>query len=560
LTAEHRQADSGSVQAIGDAELDRLAKDPVWRLTTSTRATGDNGTAIGQSWFYDTLTVGAGSSGLPFGTEVPLYLVVQASGTLTNHGFDNTGRALDRYQAGAYVDRFLPDGSSQRQWAGGAVGGFLNITSTEGTTQYERVLDLGMATVGERVIVFSDVESDANTPQSSDVRASSITATFHVATSVLGIGLTAATGWTNTSDVDGDGLLDPWEAGFAFDGDLKDGNATSPDFKLIDPNGGPAPNPFAKDLFVEADAMGDSTQTRAPAPGVLDQVVAAFAAAPVANLPNADGSLTQTGIALHIKLDEQALTLAPWGTTPWHDFDAVKTDHFGTNLERLEPNAAAVLGAKSLAYRYAIFADSRADGASGEAEIGGNDFMINLGAGSIRYAQAAVASFPGFTFDQELADMRAGTFMHELGHTLGLRHGGGDDTNGKPNYISVMNYSRQFNDSGPASGVPGIPDGTTIRLGRKLDYSSQLLAPLNETRLNETVGTNGPAGVLIEYGDNAGNNHIGPANGPINWNGDTNPDGTPRIQDAAHLVASDIDFSPAIGGTSAKASGPPVQN
>jgi hypothetical protein len=558
LTAERRQADSGGVQAIGDSKLDHLAIDPVWRLSTSTRATGDNGTAIGQAWFYDTLTVGAGSSGLPFGTEVPLYLVVQASGTLTNPGFDGN-RFLDRYQAGAYVDRFLPDGSSQRQWAGGFVGGFLNIYSVAGTNHYNRVLDLGMATVGERVIVFSDVESDANTPNPSDVRGSSITASFHVATSVLGIGLTAASGWANTSDVDGDGLLDPWEAGFAFDGNIHDGNTTTPDFKLIDPNGGPAPNPFAKDLFVEADAMADSTQSRAPAPGVLDQVVAAFAAAPVANMPNADGSPTPSGIALHVKLDEKDLPLASWGATPWNDFNAVKADHFGTKVERDAPNSAAVLGAKRLAYRYAIFADSRADGFSGEAEIGGNDFMINIDAGFFLQAQNSAIQFPGFTFAQELADLQAATFMHELGHTLGLRHGGADDTNGKPNYISVMNYSRQFNDSGPASGIPGIPDGTTIRLSRRIDYSSQLLAPLNETNLNETVGINGPPGVLIEYGDNAGNNHIGPTNGPINWNGDTNPDGTPRIQDAAHLVASDIDHSPVIGGTSATPS-PGEQN
>ena len=409
-----------------------------------------------------------------------------------------------------------------------------------------------MATVGERLIITADVESDAFSIGDSPVRASSIDATFHVATSVLGIGLTAASGWTNTSDVDGDGLLDPWEAGFPFDGNLKDGNATSPDFKLIDPNGGPAPNPFAKDLFVEADAMAG----RAPAPGVLGRVVAAFAAAPVTNLPNADGSSNPSGIKLHVELDEQALPLpiAPWGTTgtAFEDFFAVKAEHFGTNAERLKTNFAAVLGTKRLAYRYAIFADSRTDGRSGQGEIGGNDFMINLDAGFIQYAKDAVVNFPDFTFEEELADMQAGTFMHELGHTLGLQHGGGDDTNGKPNYISVMNYSRQFNDSGPASGVPGVRDGSMIRVSRKLrklDYSDQLLGPLDEKKLNESAGVNGPPGVLVEYGDDAGNNHIGPANGPINWNGDTNPDGTPRIQDAAHTVASDINYSPAINGS-----------
>ena len=31
--------------------------------------------------------------------------------------------------------------------------------------------------------------------------------------------------------------------------------------------------------------------------------------------------------------------------------------------------------------------------------------------------------------------------MHELGHTLGLQHGGADDVNLKPNYLSVMSYA-----------------------------------------------------------------------------------------------------------------------
>jgi hypothetical protein len=51
---------------------------------------------------------------------------------------------------------------------------------------------------------------------------------------------------------------------------------------------------------------------------------------------------------------------------------------------------------------------------------------------------------PPFFFEKE-----AGTFMHEFGHTLGLRHGGGDDANRKPLYHSVMNYLYQFKE------VPG---------------------------------------------------------------------------------------------------------
>jgi hypothetical protein len=44
--------------------------------------------------------------------------------------------------------------------------------------------------------------------------------------------------------------------------------------------------------------------------------------------------------------------------------------------------------------------------------------------------------------------MQAGIFMHELGHALGLHHGGNDDSNWKPNYLSIMNYFFQM------GGVP----------------------------------------------------------------------------------------------------------
>ena len=41
----------------------------------------------------------------------------------------------------------------------------------------------------------------------------------------------------------------------------------------------------------------------------------------------------------------------------------------------------------------------------------------------------------------EYKNLEALTFMHELGHTLGLYHGGDEAVNYKPNYVSIMNYS-----------------------------------------------------------------------------------------------------------------------
>ena len=109
---------------------------------------------------------------------------------------------------------------------------------------------------------------------------------------------------------------------------------------------------------------------------------------------------------------------------------------------------------------------------SGVSDIGGADSVIALG----------LWGAPGQT-DQ----VEAGTFMHELGHSNGLTHGGlyydtaGSyvatlEPNCKPNYQSVMSYQFQ---------VDLLDNGV-------LDYSEQQLSPLNESSL--------PAGVTTTNG------------------------------------------------------------
>ena len=76
---------------------------------------------------------------------------------------------------------------------------------------------------------------------------------------------------------------------------------------------------------------------------------------------------------------------------------------------------------------------------------------------------------------------QAGTLMHELGHNLGLRHGGNDDVNTKPNYLSVMNYA--FQNIGLL-----LPNGQQ----RSFDYSRTALPTLDERNLDEVSGINDP--------------------------------------------------------------------
>lgn len=78
----------------------------------------------------------------------------------------------------------------------------------------------------------------------------------------------------------------------------------------------------------------------------------------------------------------------------------------------------------------------------------------------------------------------AGTFMHELGHTLGLRHGGCDDENHKPNYLSIMNYAYQ------TTGLSGT---------NSVDYSFCELPPIDENEINELQGID-PEGLTADTG------------------------------------------------------------
>ncbi|MGE0479258.1 MAG: hypothetical protein AB7Q17_02180 [Phycisphaerae bacterium] len=252
-------------------------------------------------------------------------------------------------------------------------------------------------------------------------------------------------------DWDGDGLLDIWESelgGIDADGD---GNIDL-DLHAL------GARRERKDIFVEIDAMAG----RAPSATALDMVRAAFASAPVRNPQGPDG------ITLHLVLDETGIARVDW-PTEWNEFDAFKAARFGTAAERGDPNWANIRAAKMRVFRYCVFANTYDGSASsGLAELPGNDFMVTLGGW---YAGG------GAPTDREVA----GTLMHELGHTLGLKHGGNDHINFKPNFYSVMSYSWQM----PAGWQV---DAATQQDDWRLDYSRDQLPTLDEGRLSEAAG------------------------------------------------------------------------
>ena len=251
-------------------------------------------------------------------------------------------------------------------------------------------------------------------------------------------------------------------------------------------------NPLKKDILLEYDWFNDALECAAhshrPTAAALAAVTAMFANAPNAN---PDGT---TGIHfIHDYGQGGAFT----GGNLIADPDGVI--------------AGGVVGPEYLAHKAANFAAHRngyfhytllphrydiSSGSSGQAEAPGDDLVVSL--------QCAGS-------DSNVAN----TIAHELGHNLGLLHGGNNNCNFKPNYNSVLNYKYQF---------PGVDSDCTPPSNGVLDYSRGVRIALNENSLNENNGTCGPGF-------------------PFDWNGtggiqvgvvfDINPESLPADQNAA---------------------------
>ncbi|GAB4267570.1 MAG: hypothetical protein Kow0029_02110 [Candidatus Rifleibacteriota bacterium] len=83
-------------------------------------------------------------------------------------------------------------------------------------------------------------------------------------------------------------------------------------------------------------------------------------------------------------------------------------------------------------FHYCLIGDLPYGSFSGLGELSGNDFIVVLGNSSFSDSSSDDLNYLNYE--------HAATLMHELGHNLGLRHGGDVDDNYKPNYISIMNY------------------------------------------------------------------------------------------------------------------------
>lgn len=290
-------------------------------------------------------------------------------------------------------------------------------------------------------------------------------------------------------DIDGDGITNTLEQT-----GLRDGAGNL----VLDADGDPAAdfpalgaNPCRKDLFVEVDYQGAAADghDHRPAQQAVDDVTAAFDDAPITaqsgGCPFA-GYQAKNGIHIGVVVDD-ALPAETTSTDANGNTVINGVDCSTRSLGRFDP-------ARRPYFLYSMWVHTlRGDSTSGEGPCSdGRSFMVSLGYWSGQN---------GTLRDQ------AGTFMHELGHLLGLGHGGDSGINLKPNYLSVMNYSFQTD-----ARVP-------------LDYSRSALPELDETTLDENAGIAGPSswktkwwGPQPTFQYPSVSTPLSAANGKLDWN------------------------------------------
>lgn len=296
--------------------------------------------------------------------------------------------------------------------------------------------------------------------------------------------------------------------------------------KFIDlPNMGATVN--KPDIFLQIDWMADANHSHQISQAALQRVVTAFANSPYKAVNGA------VGINLHIDEGVNSVNFPAGfrlaralphttnlgsGTINSYDWSTACTGNTCFDTIKNAPGGFQSTGRAPI-FHYVVSAHDIAGlGNSGISRgIPGSDLIVSLGS----FCNGAVCGKPLLPGQEGgTVQNQAGTLMHELGHNLGLGHGGGDGVNNKPNYFSIMNYDWQLNGL-VVGGVQGA-----------IDYSRSAQPNLNEGALSEPNGLGASAANFgtqhwcpAAPGVTAGFVTVNNANGPIDWNcnGKTDP-------------------------------------
>jgi len=213
-------------------------------------------------------------------------------------------------------------------------------------------------------------------------------------------------------------------------------------------------------INVEIDWMTTAGHSHEPPDSVIQAAVAMFACRGITLNVVKSGAIPETQIMTD-------------GSAPKDFFTATGPGTF-QNLKALYQNNTGA------GWRYCIFGhqyqeDGGSTNSSGLAETPGDDFVVTLG-----------------TFNASVGTMfdRAATFVHELGHTLGLTHAGTMDAtvvgNGVATLPSIMSYAYQLRGIRTHMRCLGLTHPWA--LFKEMDYSSGRMPAVNEGNLNESRG------------------------------------------------------------------------
>jgi hypothetical protein len=275
-------------------------------------------------------------------------------------------------------------------------------------------------------------------------------------------------------------------------------------------------------IFIHIDYMNSADPGVKPRKEALDKVVAAFAAHKIYVIFDV-GNLYVSGTdPNNYNLDNKSHKV------PFSTAIAIGQAAGCANLYSYKVNYMAL--AKKQIFHYLLFAYSQnasgSGGSSGIAEMPGNDFIVTLG-------NWGLAATPATELNR-LINYQAATIMHELGHNLGLHHGGDEDLNYKPNYYSIMNYEYQLEGLSPLSTTHEGDRYYFYRYGTvdkwlssspfkyyfltsgneeadltngpltnpsacKIDYSDGSGSSINENLFNESIGLGRPTSQYVDY-------------------------------------------------------------
>ena len=307
-------------------------------------------------------------------------------------------------------------------------------------------------------------------------------------------------------DSDGDGLLDDWETHGVW---IQPNGVGAAQFIDLPAMGA---DPNKPDIFVQIDWMQDATHNQSLQSSAIQKIVQSFANSPYVS---PTGSV---GINFHVDEGPSSIlnfaTSATWGalskaqSIPWQSsLGTFSGSNYNWSAFQTIKDANFTPTGRTPIFHYVIAASQYGGSCSSglSRDIGASDYIVSLGGSTCGWAGGT-----GTVNDQ------AGTLMHELGHNLNLHHGGGDDVNYKPNYLSIMSYAFQ---------LQGLSIGG---VGGNFDYSRSAIPALNETNLNEPSGV---TGAPATYGTKhwclgIGYIPVGNASGAIDWNCNNTPTDT----------------------------------